>query len=160
MDSYMAVIEEIKAMKNKDMAAGVRWVNPKGQEMFRDPKYEYDMTEFVNDWIGTCPKGTEKTLKEVEKHVRKTAKNKGYVLEEWHVDLIKARKLAVIKRNYIQNQLDVLMKVLKENNIPEGHGHTYMAQIVQIMNNFISKTSSKCPALIARYENNPSRRKV
>ena len=162
MLKYEAEIKEITAMMEKNKAAGKKWINPNGKSPFRIPEYEEDPSEFIADWIDTCPEGTKKELKEIEKNVRKIAKQKGYQLKEWHVALVQARRLAVIKRDLLEKQQETLKKFLDEYKVDKSQrrGHTYIAEIIQIMNVFINETSKLCPNVLAKYENNPPRKKV
>ena len=101
-------IRNLVHVRELDMKSIDKWVslNGNGYDIIIPTELD-EYKQFIIDWLPLCPKGTETVIKDVEKKMKKIAKKNGYLLEEKHVLLMKAREIARIKREYANDYLQV-----------------------------------------------------
>lgn len=153
-------IKVIANLKQKNIVARNAWVKIAGAKAsVIVPQEDEDFERFIKTWLPLCPHGTEKKLKDYEKEIRKEAKKKGYVVEDWHLLILNTRKIAKIKKEYTREQNELMVKANKKYNLG-GVGYTYLSEIVYILDTILNQTLKDFPNLIARYEKEMPRKRV
>ena len=153
-------IRNLVRVRELDMKSIDKWVslNGNGYDIIIPTELD-EYKQFIIDWLPLCPNGTEAVIKDVEKKMKKIAKKNGYLLEEKHVLLMKAREIARIKREYA-NEHDSLVKRADKKFGTSGRGFSYLFEVVDIMQTFLNETEKDFPKAISIYEGKTIRRRV
>ena len=153
-------IRDLVNVREQDMKIVKKWVslNGSGYDIIIPTELD-EYRQFIIDWLPLCPKGSESVIKDVEKKMKKIAKKNGYLLEEKHVLLMKAREVARIKIDFA-NEHESLAKRADKKFGTSGRGFSYLFEVIDIMQTFLKETEKDFPKAISIYEGKTIRRRV
>lgn len=147
-------------MRETDMKLRDKWTELDGKFLvvIIPDTAEY-LQEFIEDWLSVCPNGTAKRLKEFNKNIKKIARKKGVELNEFKRNLLMAREVARIKKQYATDHADLAKRGDESINV-DAPGFTYLSEIVIVMNEFLNDSVEKFPKTISIFEEKQVRRTV
>lgn len=154
-------IDEIVRLEKYDLEVSAKWIlNARSDNArIRVPETHEERLQYINDWLSVCPRGTKAKIQEYKNYIFNLAKTKNIKLEDWHVSLLVARKVATIKRNYSADQYDLVSRVAIASK-KSKKGYTYLNEITYIMDLFLSTTAKKFPKTIAVFEGKNTRNRL
>ena len=153
-------VREMLNLVKLDRSIRSNWVKVKGKSLVvLIPDTTGTLQKFIEEWIQVCPSGTAKKIKEFNKSIKKNAKKAGIQLDEFKSNLLIAREVARIKKEYASEHSSLAKRVTKQYNVG-GRGYTHLLEIIDIMNEFLVDSEKKYPKLISICEGKNIRRSV
>ena len=153
-------LDEVLANLSQDIKVRDKWVSVEPDDVYIIvPEEEYELKQFLDDWLPLGPAGSKEKVKEYEKNLKKKLKSQGYKISEKQRLLIIARYVAKIKKDYVISQSE-LMKKIHNQLKADFMGYTYLAEIGKVLDTFLEESEKSNPKLIGICENKTPRRRV
>ena len=154
-------IDEIVRLEKRDLEVSGRWIlsAKTNNARVRLPETHEERLQYINDWLSVCPVGSNLKIQEYKTYILNLAKTKNIKLEDWHISLLLARKVAMIKRNYSADQADLVNRVAIASK-KTTKGYTYLNEITYMLDLFLSTSAKKFPKTVAVFEGKNTRNRL